>query len=87
MSEDTARRGDEASGPVPEVVRPLALPMLRIVEVGQALWVVALVVALAVPALHGGGRSWWPWCCVAGLVLGGIGWVYLRRGRGNAAGA
>jgi hypothetical protein len=58
--------------------------MLRIVEVGIALWVVALVVTLVVPALHEGGRDWWPWACVAGIVLGGIGWAYVRRGRGNA---
>ncbi|MBC9822212.1 DUF2530 domain-containing protein [Terrabacter sp. MAHUQ-38] len=58
--------------------------MLRIVEVGIALWVVALVITLAVPALHEGGRDWWPWACVAGVLLGGMGWAYVRRGRGNA---
>ena len=31
-----------------------------------------------------GDRGWWPWACVAGLVLGAMGWAYLRRGRGNA---
>jgi hypothetical protein len=34
--------------------------------------------------LHAGDRDWWPWTCVAGMGLGAIGWVYLRRGRGNA---
>jgi Protein of unknown function (DUF2530) len=51
----------------------------------MALWAVALVVTLLVPSLHDGDRSWWPWCCVAGLGLGLIGYAYLRRGRGNAA--
>ena len=50
-------------------------------------WMIALVVILAVPALHTGERSWWPWCAVAGLGLGLLGYGYLRRGRGNASGA
>jgi len=68
-------------------VEPLALPMLRIVEWGVAAWALALVLTLAVPTLHDGPRWWWPGCCAAGIVLGGIGWTYLRRGRGNAADA
>lgn len=67
----------------PEVT-PLHVPMLRIVEFGIALWAVGLVVTLLVPALHEGPRDWWPWTCVAGIVLGAIGWTYVRRGRGNA---
>ncbi|AXG15220.1 DUF2530 domain-containing protein [Intrasporangium calvum] len=58
--------------------------MLRIIEWGVVGWAVALVATLAVPALHAGDRDWWPWACVAGIVLGGIGWLYVRRGRGNA---
>jgi hypothetical protein len=65
-------------------IRPLRVPMLRVVEVGLACWLVALAVVLVVPALHEGERGWWPWACVAGLVLGAMGWGYLRRGRGNA---
>ncbi len=70
-----------------EELRPLPVPMRRIVEIGILAWVVALLVVLVVPALHTGDRSWWPWACVSGIVLGGIGWSYLRRGRGNAADA
>jgi len=65
-------------------IEPLHVPMLRIIEVGLAAWVVALVVTLVVPALHQGDRDWWPWTCVAGFVLGAMGWTYVRRGRGNA---
>jgi hypothetical protein len=65
-------------------LRPLPVPMRRIVEAGVLAWVVALLVVLVVPGLHSGDRSWWPWTCVAGIGLGGIGWTYLRRGRGNA---
>ncbi|WP_076263709.1 DUF2530 domain-containing protein [Intrasporangium flavum] len=75
----------DAESPAPaEELRPLPVPMRRIVEVGILAWVVALLVVLVVPALHTGDRDWWPWTCVAGIVLGGIGWSYLRRGRGNA---
>ncbi len=70
-----------------EPLRALAVPMRRIVEFGLLGWALALVIILVVPALHTGERAWWPWCAVAGLVLGGIGYGYLRRGRGNAAGA
>ncbi|WP_404391743.1 DUF2530 domain-containing protein [Humibacillus xanthopallidus] len=67
-----------------ERIRPLHVPMLRVVEVGLTCWLVALIVILVVPALHEGDRGWWPWACVAGIALGSVGWAYLRRGRGNA---
>lgn len=74
--------------PVPDdVVTPVHVPMLKIVEMGIAAWALALLITLVVPPLHQGPRAWWPWCCVAGIVLGGIGYGYLRRGRGNAADA
>jgi hypothetical protein len=68
-------------------LEPLAWSTGRIVLGGIAAWVVALVVTLVVPDLHTGGRSWWPWCCVAGILLGFLGYCYVRRGRGNARGA
>ena len=67
-----------------EPLQPDHDPKRRIVEAGIVAWAVALVVTLVVPALHEGDRDWWPWTCVAGMGLGAIGWVYLRRGRGNA---
>ena len=71
----------------PDPTQPVAVDTARIVLAGLACWAVALVVVLAVPALHTGERDWWPWTCVAGLVLGLLGLAYVRRGRGNAAGA
>ncbi|WP_346767715.1 DUF2530 domain-containing protein [Knoellia koreensis] len=68
-------------------LEPLAWSTGRIVLGGIAAWVVALVVTLVVPDLHTGERSWWPWCCVAGILLGFLGYSYVRRGRGNAADA
>lgn len=70
-----------------EPLQPLHVPTLRIIEVGLACWVVALVVTLVVPSLHEGNRSWWPWTCVAGFALGAAGWLYVRRGHGNASDA
>lgn len=71
---------------VPELPEPSPLPVSTpsVVLAGVALWAVALVITLAVPALHADDRSWWPWSCVAGVLLGLVGWAYVRRGRGNA---
>ena len=74
-------------GPAQEPLRPLDVPTGRIILAGLGAWVVALAVVLAVPALHEGDRSWWPWACISGIALGTLGYAYLRRGRGNAAGA
>ena len=88
MTDETTPELPSASDPTSAgQIEPLHVPMLRIIEVGLAAWVVALVVILAVPALHEGDRDWWPWTCVAGFVLGAIGWVYVWRGRGNASDA
>jgi len=67
--------------------RPLAVDTVKVLLAGLAVWAVALVVTLAVPSLHTANRDWWPWACVAGLVIGTIGVLYLRRGRGNATAA
>ncbi len=66
---------------------PLHVPTRAIIRVGLIAWVIALAATLAIPALHTGEKSWWPWACVSGLVLGTIGYAYVARGRGNAADA
>jgi hypothetical protein len=63
----------------------MAVDTSRVLEIGIALWGVALVVTLLAPGLHQGDRHWWPWACVAGIVGGGLALLYVRRGRGNAA--
>ena len=68
-------------------IEPLQVDTPHVIVVGLALWAVALVVTLAVPALHRGDRDWWPWAAVSGLLLGGLGLAYVRRGRGNASAA
>jgi hypothetical protein len=65
----------------------MASDTARIVEIGMTCWFVALVISVLVPALHQGERSWWPWTCVAGIAFGALALLYVRRGRGNAAGA
>lgn len=75
------------TGRDPELPTPVQADTLRIIEIGMAVWVVALIVTLVVPPLHEGSRHWWPWVPVAGTGLGALGWGYLRRGRGNATAA
>ncbi len=64
--------------------QPLPVSTARVVLVGVAVWLVALVVTLVVPALHTGGRSWWPATCISGAALGLLGHTYLRRTVGGA---
>ncbi len=73
--------------PAPEALEPLHVQTKAIIRAGLLAWVLALAATLAIPALHTGQRSWWPWACVSGLVLGSIGYAYVARGRGNAADA
>jgi hypothetical protein len=84
-AEDAGSGSGGASAPRRQPTQPLAVETSRIVLAGLACWAVALVVVLAVPDLHTGRRDWWPWACVTGLVLGGLGLLYVRRGRGSAA--
>ncbi|MFX0538405.1 hypothetical protein ACQBAT_02525 [Ornithinimicrobium sp. Y1847] len=70
-------------------ITPPAVPVrtIHLVQWGILAWALALVVLLAFPDLRAGERSWWLWVPVAGILLGGLGYVYLRRGRGNAVDA
>ena len=70
-----------------EPLQPLAVSSARVALWGAVAWLVALVLTLAVPALHEGDRHWWPWTCVAGVAIGALGLAYIRRGRGNASDA
>jgi hypothetical protein len=68
----------------PQEPEPLGVDSARVLKVGIALWMVALLVSLLVPGLHEGDRRWWPWACAAGIGIGVLALVYVRRGRGNA---
>lgn len=73
-------------GPREDITVPeVGLRTITLVKWGILGWAVVLVVLLLVPSLREGERSWWIWVPVAGMLLGALGYVYLRRGRGNAA--
>ena len=85
--EPSAESSGELSAQSSAELQPLAVSSATVTLWGLACWVVALVATLVVPSLHDGERHWWPWTCVAAIVIGSLGYTYVRRGRGNAASA
>lgn len=75
-----SRDADVALGKV-----PMQVDVGNIVRWGMVVWAGALLAVLLVPNWHSGDRWWWPWTCVAGLVVGAWAWWYTWRGRGNIA--
>ncbi|WP_375480765.1 DUF2530 domain-containing protein [uncultured Jatrophihabitans sp.] len=70
---------------MPDLVTPPAVQMnaRKIVAVGTALWFVAFVALL--PFWGWLGRHHhrlWLWTCLAGWVLGLLGWALMNRHRG-----
>lgn len=84
VSDSTPEEPAEASA---DDLLPVKVDVLHVVEIGVALWALALVLTLVIPPLHRDGRDWWPWACVAGVGLGALGWAFVKRGRGNASDA
>jgi MYXO-CTERM domain-containing protein len=67
-------------------VEPLDVDAVRTVQIGTALWAVALVATLiARDALEDQGRTWWIWTCAAGVVLGILGLLVTTRRRRRIA--
>ena len=63
-------------------VAPLDVDAVRTVQIGTALWAVALVATLIFrDQLADEGRGWWVWACVAGVLLGLAGVVITTRRR------
>lgn len=61
---------------------PLETDDVRVVAVGTALWLLALVAALAFRGrLADDGNGDWVWVALAGLFLGLVGLRYVRRRR------
>ncbi len=59
---------------------PLATDDRLTVLVGMVVWAVLWVAALALhERLADDGRGWWVWTPPAGIVLGALGLLYLRR--------
>lgn len=52
----------------------------RVIAVGAAAWMVALIATLAFyDDLADRDREWWIWTCVTGLGLGCWGWYLVRK--------
>ncbi len=63
-------------------VDPLDLDGVRTMQVGTALWGVALLLLLPFRGeLAARDATWWIWVCVAGFGLGLVGWDHCRRKR------
>jgi hypothetical protein len=62
--------------------QPLETDDVRIITIGTALWVLALLAAVALrDRLADGGNEGWTWIFAAGAFLGLIGIRYVRRRR------
>jgi hypothetical protein len=63
-------------------VDPLDLDGVRTMQVGTALWGIAVVVmALFHTQLDRAGHLWWLGTCAAGFGLGLVGWEHTTRRR------
>lgn len=63
-------------------VEPLDVDGVRTMQVGSALWLLAILVLLPfADRLRDAGRGWWIVTAVVGLALGLLGWEYCRRRR------
>jgi hypothetical protein len=50
------------------------------IAIGTAVWALLFVIGLVIRQdLENSGREWWIWTTAAGVVLGVVGFVYLRR--------
>lgn len=62
------------------VVVPAQFSECAPVAVGTAVWALLFVIGLFIrPDLIESGREWWIWSAAAGVGLGLIGYLYLRR--------
>lgn len=56
---------------------------IRVLLIGTVVWAVALLGLLPFSGrLSEEGRTWWIWCCLAGVGMGLLGWEVARRRRG-----
>ena len=61
-------------------LKPMEVDLARIVLLGTALYAVAAVILLPMQSsLNHDGRGRWPWVAVSGVVLGLIGYFFVKR--------
>lgn len=61
---------------------PVQMNSRRVVAIGTSLWFLAFVVLLPFfGSLGRHGHRIWLWTCLAGWVLGIVGWVIISRHR------
>lgn len=65
---------------------PLETDDVRIVAIGAALWLIALVVLAAARLLGAGVHTWWLVMCLCGTVLGLVGVRYCQVRRAAITG-
>ena len=74
------REGGERNLEPPAALVPVQFSEFAPVVVGTVIWAVLFVVGLFLrPTLADDGRGWWVWSAAAGVGLGLIGYLYLRR--------
>ena len=67
---------------------PFETDDVKVVTLGTALWVLALLASLVLrDRLAEGNNEGWTWICLAGAFLGLIGVRYVRRRRAALRGA
>jgi hypothetical protein len=66
------------AGPAP--IAPVDVDGVGAITYGTIAWAVGLVLCLVFrDRLAADGRGWWLWVCVAGVLLGLAGVVFVRR--------
>ncbi|HST86057.1 MAG TPA: DUF2530 domain-containing protein [Kineosporiaceae bacterium] len=74
------REGGERELEPPVVLVPVQFSEFAPIAIGTAIWALLFVVGLFLrPTLADDGRGWWVWSAAAGVGLGLIGYLYLRR--------
>jgi hypothetical protein len=74
------REGGERELEPPVVLVPAQFSEFAPVVVGTVIWALLFAIGLVLrPTLADDGREWWVWSAAAGVGLGLIGYLYLRR--------
>ena len=74
------QEGSERNPEPAVVLAPVQFSEITPVVIGTVIWALLFVIGLFLrPTLADDGRGWWVWSAGAGVVLGLVGYLYLRR--------